>query len=614
MLSLHVPMIDEYKKLFARLRDIVRSRGPADKISSILYSVDEQETSLTQPCEDKDSSYPSIEHRDILDAIRISGFFAGVISFLRPYKNASFDYETLWYHVHNFLFDSLDDNPSTAIGKQLLAALEMARGEMCDAYRLYIVENNGKEIPEECDLFLQSLDIPCQLLSKHFHLRMATKVRSHPSLRAKYSGDMERYAIDVRTYVLNDIRRYYPGKAINVPEKVILAIRNTYSERIEQLIPEDNCLLSGLIKHVPVLSFLLALDGFDPTKFVDEKLSFSQNDSPSWGYAWTVSLRRIFFSDDGQPSPVAQRTLERMEFGPLEMLEGILYSMSRPWGHAIRSEFSIKLRDASLTLSRDEITQEQLIGMIIERAKAAYSVDSSFMRQQLGFHIDSDGKICVLPFSTWSVNVLTDTAPQAQDTCLFRGNLVQDTWSLYREVIQEFEWLLNQRVPEQQLQEFLEKHPFLLLSLGNYSRVKPQLKLIMHEDSGKKHIPDFFLEIAHRRDSDIVELKLPSVKLDVRKRQGKKLSAKVYDAVSQLIQYREWFDSASNRNTFQESYGMKCFLPRGILIIGRSNDFQSDVDRISMEQSLPDWVSLKTYDDLARSARQWMQNVGWSSR
>jgi hypothetical protein len=55
--------------------------------------------------------------------------------------------------------------------------------------------------------------------------------------------------------------------------------------------------------------------------------------------------------------------------------------------------------------------------------------------------------------------------------------------------------------------------------------------------------------------------------------------------------------------------GMRCFVPRAIIIIGRSSDFKSDIDRIALEETLPDWVSLRTYDDLLKSARNWERKL-----
>src|SRR5208337_4201088 len=49
-----------------------------------------------------------------------------------------------------------------------------------------------------------------------------------------------------------------------------------------------------------------------------------------------------------------------------------------------------------------------------------------------------------------------------------------------------------------------------------------------------------FLEFADRRDSDIVELKLPATDLDVRVPSRDRFSAKVHAAVAQLRTYRDW--------------------------------------------------------------------------
>jgi hypothetical protein len=409
----------------------------------------------------------------------------------------------------------------------------------------------------------------------------------------------------VRTCVINDIRRYFPGQAIRVPDRVVEAVRWTYMDSIQQLVPEDDHLFSGIILAVPSLSFALRIADFLPEAMIDSRLSAAPTDAPSWGYAWTVSLSRMFFDDEGQATSIAKRVHEAREFGIFELIDGILGAMSRPWGHMIQSLFIQKLQKASARYANGDLEYSDLLHLISERSRLCQNIDPAFARQQLGLFLDNRGRLRVVPFAAWSLSAIADANDESQEFRLARGNVVQTADLLLRERLDEFEWLIEQDRPEHEFQRFLELNPYILTALGPYSRAVPHI--ILQQDDGSELIPDFFLELADRRGADILEIKLPGVRLDVRRRSRDRLTANVHAAVAQLRTYRDWFKSAAHRTRFAAATGMKSFLPRAVLVIGRSSDFQGHVDRLSFEETLPEWVTLRTYDDLVRSAREWKQ-------
>lgn len=604
-------LLNSYKSLFDRSKDIVRQCAPSNQSDSILTSVDEQQSAFDEFFA-SDSDTASFDRQEILHAIRLAAFLAGVFSFFPSSETDSLNCEASWYHVHTFLFDALDGSSVNSISMDLLSAVEVVRGEICEVYRLMPFDRDFYQIPAECKLFFDALDIAAELLSKHLQIQMVKRSSAQGregsfTFRSKYSGAAERYPIDIRTCVYNDIRRYFPGTPVQIPDRIIQAIRSTYSENIDQLVPEDNCLLSGLLKTIPSLAFALRTGDFYPEKFLDEKASFSRTDTPSWGYAWTVSLSRMFFSSEGQPNEIAQRVLESRTLGPFELIDGILDSMSRAWGHMNQIQFFQKLKSAAPAWANGTTSQQEILSRVKEQSRIAQTIDPSFARQQLGFYLDDSNKVRVIQLAAWSLSSLSDSNTESQEYKLARGNIVQELGPIPREQIDQFEWLIEKGVPELEFQKFLEQNPFILTSLGSYSRAEP--RVILHEDEGRKLIPDFFLEFADRRDSDILELKLPNITVDVRVRARDRLSSKVHAAVAQLRTYRDWFNSESNRLKFIQTTGMKCFMPRAIIIIGRSSDFKSDIDRISLEETLPEWVSLRTYDDLLKSARSWESNL-----
>lgn len=550
---------------------------------------------------------PNIEQ--IRQSIRFAGFFAGILSYIPRPTHAPRAYETTWYHVHTMILDGLDDRSDDVVDRGLLAILEVARGEVSEAYHL-VPRYPEQKFPDECCIFFDILDVGTALLAVHLDNSLAAVRKEedlNPAARSKYSGNTERYPIDIRTCVINDVRRYFPGQNIIIPDRVFQAVLATYHETIEQLCPEDSGLFAGLLLATPALAFALRDTDFSPEAFIDSNLSFSQSDHPTWGYAWTVSLSRMFFDEDGSPTEVAERTVKSKEFGVFELLDGILESMSRPWGHSNRSLFLAKCRDASNAFAGGTMTEEEIIATVRNRSGIARGIDPAFAWQQLGIYIDDYGSVKTIAFSPWSASRFSDWSNESQEHRFVRTNVEQSVGSLSREVLNRFEWLIAQDLPESEFQRFLEEYPGILLALGPYRRAVPHI--ILHHDDGQKLIPDFFLEIADDRGADILELKLPSARIDLRQARRERLRAVVHEAIGQLRTYRDWFQSAESRKKFLSETGIKCFRPRAILVFGRSMDFQSHIDRQRLEATLPEWSRLFTYDDLLISARQWMRRV-----
>lgn len=606
-MSSETTLTQDALRLLRRARQLVTRREPEEKLAEgILNALAEQEALVSRIDTTGLQKNPTTEPELIHQALRLAGFIAGVISYLPPTSDGPRSHETTWYHVHSTIMDGLDERAENEVDRGLLAVLEVARGEISEAYRL-VRGDPGEHLPEECCLFFDSLDFGTDLLAAHLGCAPAPSQRRdgmHPATRSKYSGSVERYPIDIRTCVINDVRRYFPGQNIAVPDRVLQAVQATYHESIDQLCPEDGGLFAGLLLATPALAFALRDEDFAPEVFVDENVAFSPNDHPSWGYAWTVSLSRMFFGDNGTPTEVAKRTLASKEFGVFELLDGIVESMSRPWGHGVQMDFFGKCREASPSFAAGSVTKEEIISTIRNRSRITRMVDPSFAWQQFGLYLDNNDKVNAFAFSPWSVTRFSDWSVESQEHRIVRGNVVQPAGSLSREVLSRLEWLIAHGLPEADFQRFLEENPSVLLALGPYRRAVPHV--VLHEDDGQKLIPDFFLEVADRRGADLLDLKLPSARIDLRQPRRERLRAGIHEAVAQLRTYRDWFRSAEHRRHFLTETHIKCFLPRAIIVFGRSMDFQSHVDRQRLEATLPEWAKLCTYDDLLISARRWM--------
>jgi hypothetical protein len=166
--------------------------------------------------------------------------------------------------------------------------------------------------------------------------------------------------------------------------------------------------------------------------------------------------------------------------------------------------------------------------------------------------------------------------------------------------IQELEELINNpKTDENDLQKYFEQNPEFL-KMHKHSQIYPQIQLT--GDEGNVLIPDFFLRGA-KDNLDICDIKLPSVKITAGSRNRRRFSASVLEGVAQLRNYRNYFDDTAKRKQFCATHGLTCYKPRLYLVIGRSKDFNSYIERRDCELDFSD-VDVLTYDDLLKVANE----------
>lgn len=151
-------------------------------------------------------------------------------------------------------------------------------------------------------------------------------------------------------------------------------------------------------------------------------------------------------------------------------------------------------------------------------------------------------------------------------------------------------------VQESELQEFLYSHPWLFGT--EYINAEPQKLRGAHSKL------DFYLE-RFNKTKDIVEIKLLSDQLI---NKDKSISAKVVQAVDQLIDYMESSMAAAHSTVISKEEGIQEFRPRGIVIIG--SDDSGDA-----QEKLHKWnyqfvhISILTYKDLLERAKSILQHL-----
>jgi len=163
-------------------------------------------------------------------------------------------------------------------------------------------------------------------------------------------------------------------------------------------------------------------------------------------------------------------------------------------------------------------------------------------------------------------------------------------------VIEDYERLLEASDDDEpMLQKFLERHPLLLDPVAVRVWPKPDLH-------GKKE-PDFLLQ---RADGTylVIEIETPAKRLMT---DGNQISAKVTQAVSQVLDYREFliarFESASR--TFPDFRA-----PDALVIIGRE-DALDESQRLALrrENEGRSYLRIIGFDALASGARAMLRNL-----
>lgn len=161
-------------------------------------------------------------------------------------------------------------------------------------------------------------------------------------------------------------------------------------------------------------------------------------------------------------------------------------------------------------------------------------------------------------------------------------------------MLMEFEEILNSpKVNEEKIQKFLEARPEILNSLG-YASCKPHV--ILKEPEKKNLIPDFIMQRPGNNGFDILDLKLPSMKISAIS-PYLRMSHEITKALAQLRAYRNYFKSPVNTDNFYKTYDLQPLEPELIVVIGRSSEVISLEDRTEIKNQA-NGLRIISYDEL----------------
>jgi hypothetical protein len=168
------------------------------------------------------------------------------------------------------------------------------------------------------------------------------------------------------------------------------------------------------------------------------------------------------------------------------------------------------------------------------------------------------------------------------------------TQSLLSSEIEEFSVLLSSHPKELDIQKFLEKHTNILHSLG-YLKVCPQI--VLARDDGTSLRPDFILQPLGEEWCDILDIKLPDNRVIVGGRDRKTLAASIHELAAQLREYAAYFENPVYAKRIEEKYGLKCYRPRLMGVVGRSENIVDELQARRLMTAYDD-INIMTFDRL----------------
>jgi antiviral defense system Shedu protein SduA len=167
--------------------------------------------------------------------------------------------------------------------------------------------------------------------------------------------------------------------------------------------------------------------------------------------------------------------------------------------------------------------------------------------------------------------------------------------------VEQFEALINKPdVTELDIQQFFEENPHFLL-IARLMQALPQVRL--PDETGKLLIPDFILKpivaLQRLRDSNwqVLDLKRPQAKLLAGPSDHRRFSSEVFQAITQVKDYRDHFNNPQNTAAVNKLLGHPLKHPRLAVLIGRMPP-SSEVELLEREQAREPGVSVVTYDEI----------------
>lgn len=390
----------------------------------------------------------------------------------------------------------------------------------------------------------------------------------------------------------------------------IVAMRSFFKRQIAQSygVPTpDEFAWDQFSKHIPSSHcHLFVIDDFDALPDILRMGVFELPLALSLRFAVLAAARRFSTTHLPPSLDLSHYSLRLIEVPPpsyYDLIEIVNRRIKLSFGREeerLVMEFFVGLRSRQISIN-------SLSPRFAFQALNAYSRLGDLDQALIAASRDYFPKISALAITESADGLLalpmTDMAPaglRAPTGSIFTGVpliVVHGANNLWRRQIEEFEELIrNSKIKEGALQAFFERNRHFLQGL-RYSKVYPQV-VLERDDEGGNLKPDFLLRPLASPYVDVLDLKLPTKRLVVGRKDRKHFSGEVESAIAQVREYRDYFERPEYRDRLLTKYGITGYRPKCIVVIGTR---PSDIPEEKMRQLLdgtPRHLEIMTYDDL----------------
>lgn len=343
---------------------------------------------------------------------------------------------------------------------------------------------------------------------------------------------------------------------------------------------------------------VVILDGFDELPSVpsaERLMRFTE--SPWLDHAHVLILSRT--APDGMREAFRRADIPQRHYSIFELRLPYASLIGHLWAAADRGRNDGRAVEAIIALLESAERHPDVVRALMSAVQSQLVGDGA-LAPDLMFVPDKSGLIRVLPSTGMELTGL-EIAPGHAITATPRI-AYKATRGFWLPEAADLEDLINDpAVRENDLQHFFERHPHLLAGTS-YDRVVAHPVLARDQDGPL--VPDFMLEPVGGGFADVLDLKLPQVRLIAGRKDRVRVSAHVAEALSQIREYRAYFEDSRRRQAVQDRYGLQAYRPTAAVLIGRDPGPGQDKFEVKrLWDELPGHVRVITYDELLRQVR-----------
>jgi hypothetical protein len=184
----------------------------------------------------------------------------------------------------------------------------------------------------------------------------------------------------------------------------------------------------------------------------------------------------------------------------------------------------------------------------------------------------------------------------------FENELYVFKESKWLKIINELQKLINKPdLKEQELQDFFEEYPDLIMD-EQYEFPIPQAAIV-NTDEIEWRADFVMVPVDQLSFAKILELKLPGQPISKRTNSGHyRYSAKLFEAINQLKDYYEAFNSEKTQEKFKNRYNTEVFKPDLQLLFGRRSTINNSKEFLELQRR--NNVEIKDWDTLAEQLKK----------